>query len=129
MLKKAGIVVAAATASLLAVSPLAFATGHDHPQPRPVNVNNTNVEEGNLQNDCRFGQSGPEIEQNAAQGSGLLGILNPVIAAAAPVTAQLQALNCNNINVSDLIDSDSNNTTRTETNTEFDHSFDTFSRR
>jgi hypothetical protein len=129
MLKKAGIVVATAAAGLLAVSPLAFATGDHHSQPHPVNVNNTNVEEGNLQNDCRFGQDGAEVRQTASQGSSLLGVLDPVIALAAPVTTQLQALNCNNINISDVIDSNSNNDFSSESSTEVDDSFNRSSRR
>ncbi|WP_084215986.1 hypothetical protein [Pseudonocardia spinosispora] len=47
MLKKAGIVVAAAAAGLLAVSPLAFAHDHDsdgNSQKGLVNLQNTNVQ-------------------------------------------------------------------------------------
>lgn len=48
MLKKAGIVAAAATAGVLAFSPMAFAHGHDHDndgnsQRGLVNVQNTNA--------------------------------------------------------------------------------------
>jgi len=41
----------------------------------------------------------------------------------APVTTQIQALNCTNIGISDVIDVDSGNTTETTTETEIDESF------
>ena len=44
MLKKAGIVVAAAAAGLLAVSPLAFADSGDNSQRGLIDVQNTNVQ-------------------------------------------------------------------------------------
>ena len=44
MLKKAGIVVAAAAAGLLAVSPLAFADDGDNSQSGLIDVQNTNVQ-------------------------------------------------------------------------------------
>ncbi|WP_214403275.1 hypothetical protein [Pseudonocardia lacus] len=111
MLKKAGIVVAIAATGLLAVSPLAFADDF------------TNVESGNVSNDCAFGQAGPEIAQNLTGGSSLLGVAGLVTGAVAPVTTQTQAANCTNVNVSDVLDSDSNNTTETFTRTEIEDSF------
>jgi hypothetical protein len=129
MLKKAGIIAATATAGLLAVSPLAFATtdghhGDDHgSHSRPVNVDQTNIEKGNLSNDCDFGQDGPEVRSTATGGSSLLGIAGLVTDVIAPVTAQTQLLNCNNINVSDLVDSNSNNDTRTDNRTSVGDSF------
>ncbi len=132
MLKKAGIIVAAAAAGLLAVSPLAFATTphdehhgdeHHHSHSQPVNVDQTNIEKGNLSNDCKFGQNGPEVRSSATGGGSLLGLAGLVTDVIAPVTAQTQALNCNNINISDLVDSNSNNDTRTDNRTSVGGSF------
>lgn len=132
MLKKAGIVVATATAGLLALSPLAFATTdhhegehHSHQDHSRTDVDYTNVERDNLTNDCAFGQEGPDVRSSATGGSSLLGAANLVTSVIAPVTAQTQALNCNNINVSDVVDFDSNNSTRTATRTDVDDSFNT----
>jgi hypothetical protein len=138
MLKKAGIVVAVAAAGLVAVSPLAFATdghehhghnghdrdhGHHHSAPRDVEY--TNVERDNLTNDCAFAQTGPDVDTTATGGSsGLLGLGGLVANVVAPVSAPIQALNCTNIGVSDVIDVNSNNDTRTATSTEVDDSFD-----
>jgi hypothetical protein len=113
VLKKAGIVVAIAATGLLAVSPLAFAQ----------DVDMTNIESGNLSNECEFGQAGPEIAQTLTGGSSLLGVAGLVTGAVAPVTTQTQALNCTNVNVSDVIDQDSGNTTETRTRTEIEDSF------
>ena len=133
MLKKAGIVVAVAAASLVAVSPLAFATeghddhdrGHGHHHSAPRDIDYTNVEEGNLSNDCAFGQAGPQVRSSATGGSSLLGIAGLVTDIVAPVTTQTQLLNCNNINVSDVIDFNSNNTDQTSTRTEIEDSGNT----
>jgi len=111
VLKKAGIVVAIAATGLLAVSPLAFADDY------------TNVESGNVSNDCAFGQAGSEVSQNLTGGSSLLGVAGLVTGLAAPVTTQTQAANCTNVNVSDVFDSESNNTTRTSTRTTIEDSF------
>ncbi|WP_214403276.1 hypothetical protein [Pseudonocardia lacus] len=135
MLKKAGIVVAVAIAGLVSVSPLAFATeghddhdrGHGHHHSAPRDIDYTNVEEGNLRNDCAFGQAGPQVRSSASGGSSLLGVANLVTDIVAPITAQTQLLNCNNINVSDVIDLGSNNTDvqrqRTEVEGSFNRSF------
>jgi hypothetical protein len=121
MLKKAGIVVAAAAAGLLAVSPLAFATtGHDGPhrdhrsQPQSNSVDYTNIQRDNDTNDCNFAQSGGRADSSAFAGGGLLSILNPAISAAAPITANLNALNCNNIDVSRLVNVGSENGSNNE---------------
>jgi hypothetical protein len=139
MLKKAGIVVAVAVAGLVSVSPLAFATdghdhhgdhghghghGHGHHHSAPQDVDYTNVERNNLSNDCAFAQTGPDVDTTAAGGSsGLLGLGGLVANVVAPVSAPIQALNCTNIGVSDVIDINSNNDTRTATSTEVDGSF------
>ena len=131
MLKKAGIVVAVAAASRVAVSPLAFATeghddhdrGHGHHNSAPRDIDYTNVEEGNLRNDCAFGQAGPQVSSNATGGNSLLGVAGLVTDVIAPITTQTQLLNCTNVNVSDLVDSNSNNDTRTSNRSEVDGSF------
>lgn len=137
MLKKAGIVVAVAAAGVLAVSPLAFATspgehrpgdGHDHrngSDRSQVDVDYTSIQRDNLTNDCQFGQAGPDVDSTVAGGSSLLGILNPVIGLVAPITAQVNALNCTNIGISDVIDFGSNNDTTTSERTEVEGSFNT----
>jgi hypothetical protein len=123
MLKKAGIVAVAAAAGLLSLSPLAFAT-ESHHQPhhpqRPANVDVTNIQHDNKSNDCNFAQDGGDARSSAFAGGGLLSILNPAVSAAAPITANLNALNCNNIDVSRLVNvgsengNSSDNVSRTE---------------
>src|ERR687889_1936551 len=108
VLKKAGIIVAAAATGLLAVSSVAFA----------------DTTEGNLTNDCAFGNSTGETSQMLDGGSSLLGtIAGLVTGAVANAPVQTNALNCTNLNVEDVIDQDSNNTTRTLTETEIEDSF------
>ncbi len=118
MLKKAGIIAAIATAGALALTPLAFAHGS-----APAPADQTNIESGNVGNDCKFGQDGPEVRSTATGGNSLVGAAGLVTDVIAPITAQTQALNCTNLNVSDLVDSNSNNDTRTATSTETDGSF------
>lgn len=139
MLKKAGIVVVAATAGLLALSPLAFASDKDHHGDTKnhddkgysqveeggdsTDVELTNVETDNQTNDCEFGQAGPDVDSSATGGSSLLGLGGLVANAIAPVTTQTQLLNCNNVDVSDVADLNSNNTDETTTSTEVEDSF------
>ncbi|MCO1657666.1 hypothetical protein [Pseudonocardia humida] len=136
MLKKAGIVVAVAAAGLLSVSPLAFATdgGGDHHHgdrhhhrhhSAPQNIDYTNVERDNLTNDCSFAQDGPDVATTATGGSSLLGLGGLVANVVAPISAPIQALNCTNIGVSDVIDINSNNTTESRTSTEIEDSGNT----
>ncbi|HZG89308.1 MAG TPA: hypothetical protein VEZ42_03755 [Pseudonocardia sp.] len=126
MLKKTGIIVAAAAAGVLGLSSLAFATtgnddhGHGHSHS---SVEYSNTESGNLGNDCDFAQDGGSVDQNLAGGGSLLGVGGAVDGLVAPVTTQIQALNCTNIGISDVIDVDSGNTTETTTETEIDESF------
>jgi hypothetical protein len=108
VLKKAGIIVAAAATGLLAVSSVAFA----------------DTTEGNLTNDCAFGNTTGESSQMLDGGSSLLGGLAGLITGVvANVPVQTNALNCNNVNVEDVIDSNSNNTTREVDVTEIEDSF------
>ena len=128
MLKKAGIVVAAATAGILALTPFAFANNdhddhHESSHVESSHVEYSNVEEGNLTNDCDFTQDAGSIDQSLTGGSSLLdmgGIADGVIA---PLTTQTQALNCTNFGLSDVVDSGSNNTSSTVERTEIDESF------
>lgn len=115
MLKKAGIIVATAAAGLLALSPLAFA--HDD-----ESFDFVNVEDSNQTNDCAFGADGGSVDSESTGGSGLLAG-GAVANAIAPITTQTQALNCTNLNVEDVIDQDSNNSTSTVEETEIEDSF------
>ena len=123
MLKKAGILIGVAAAGVIAITPFAFAGNGHHESSSDVNY--SNVEDGNVTNDCEFGQEGPAIAQDLTGGSSLLGAADLVTGAVAPVTTQTQALDCTNINVDDVIDSDSNNETRTSTRTDVEDSFNT----
>ena len=108
-----------AALSMLALSPLAFAGdksdhhgggGDDKSHTKVVKKDgDTKVEEGNLSNDCEFDNEGDEVEQGVFGGSSLLGAVDVVTGAAANATSQLNTLNCNNVNVTDVIDVDSNN--------------------
>jgi hypothetical protein len=101
VLKKAGIIVAVAATGVLAVSSLAFA----------------DTESGNLSNDCSFPNTGGDVSQTAEGGSSPVAGVGAVIAAAVNLTSQVDSLNCNNVNVEDVLDSNSNNKdSRTEKN-------------
>ena len=107
MLKKAGIIVAAVATGVLAVSSLAFA----------------DTSEGNLKNDCAFGNQGGAPAATAVGGSSLLGLVGAVTSAAAGITSQANTLNCNNVQLKDLVDQDSNNKTDTKTESKVKDSF------
>ena len=110
MLKKAGIIVAAVATGVLAVSSVAFA----------------DTSEGNLKNDCAFGNEGGAPESSAIGGSSLVGdVLGAITSAAASITSQTNTLTCNNVQLKDLVDSDSNNKTKTKTESEVEDSFNT----
>jgi len=118
VLKKAGIVVAAAAAGLLAVSPLAFAgeAGHhkgddrghhkaDHKSDHKHYTNNNNTTYDHSPT-C---QSAPQVADNsvdqaAGVSSPLAALLGLAANAAVPINAQTQApiLSCNNLE--DLVD-------------------------
>jgi hypothetical protein len=121
VLKKAGIITAVAVAGAIALTPFAFA-GEHHDAPSNTY---TNVEDGNLSNDCELAQTGPDIDSPATGGDSLLGLGGAAANAVAPITAPIQALNCTNIGVSDVIDNNSNNDTRTATRTDIDDSGNT----
>ena len=109
MLKKAGIIVAAVATGVLAVSSLAFA----------------DTSEGNLKNDCAFGNEGGSPEAAALGGSSLVGLVGAVTSAASDVTSQANTLNCTNLQVKDLVDSGSNNKSDTKTETTVEDSNNT----
>jgi hypothetical protein len=114
VLKKTGIIVAAAATGVLALSGLAFA--HPAHQDAPASV--TNMESGNVTNDCDFDQAGSLVDQTLTSGSSLLAAAGPVTGAATPADTQTQAGNCTNLSVTDVADLDSNNVERTYTRTE-----------
>jgi hypothetical protein len=97
MLKKAGIIAAVAATGVLALSGLALA----------------DTTEGNLTNDCAFGNTTGETSQGLFGGSGLLGALSPLTGIVGNVPVQTNAANCNNVQLKDLVDQDSNNKTKT----------------
>ena len=109
MLKKAGIIVAAAATGVLALSSVAFA----------------DTVSGNVGNDCAFGNANGETGQVLDGGDGGLlgGIASLITGTVANVTTQANTGNCTNLNVTDVIDSDSGNTTRTIDETEIEDSF------
>jgi hypothetical protein len=115
VLKKTGIIVSVATAGVLALGGMAFATAPHHEAPAPSN--HTNISQDNVGNDCEFGQEGPAVAQDLTGGDSLVGVAGAVTGAVAPITAQTQALNCTNVNLKDLVDSGSNNDTATRTET------------
>ena len=152
MLKKAGIIVAASTAGILAFTPLAFAGSKDHDADEhhgkddkssskchdkdDNGVHHHKSDDGdhhdgdddgdpkdNLSNDCQFGNQGGSPVAGAFGGSSLLGAVAPVTSAAADATSQLNTLNCNNVNVTDLVDSTRTTDTSPRTRPAIDDSF------
>jgi hypothetical protein len=108
VLKKAGIIVAAAAAGVLAVSGLAFA----------------DTTSDNVTNDCMFGNASGDASQMQDGGSGLLGgILTGIIGATTNAATQANVGNCTNLNVTDVLDNNSNNATKTVDVTEVEDSF------
>jgi hypothetical protein len=107
VLKKAGIVVAIAATGLLVTTPIASA------ETAPAQASNT----------CTSTQSGGSISQTLVGGSSLLGVGGAVIGAIAPVTTQTQAGNCTAVNISDLVDSNSGNTTSSSVRNRIQNSF------
>ena len=121
MLKKTGIIVAAVAAGVVGLSSLAFATTST---PAP-HVDQTSIEQGNLSNDCEFGQDAGTASQTLLGGDSVLGVAGAVTGGVAPTQLATQALNCTNVNVTDVIDVDSGNTTDTRTSTEVEDSGNT----
>jgi hypothetical protein len=110
VLKKAGIIVAVAATGVLAVSSLAFA----------------DTEKGNLSNDCSFENVGGDVQQGVTGGpGGLASLLNVVAGIAGNATTQADTLNCNNVQLKDLVDENSNNTDKRVTESKVEDSFNT----
>ena len=110
MLKKAGIIVATVATGVLAVSSLAFA----------------DTSEGNLKNDCAFGNEGGTPESSAVGGSSLVGdVLGAITSASSSVTSQANTANCTNVQLKDLFDDGSNNKSDTKTETTIEDSNNT----
>ena len=106
MLKKAGIVVAAAAAGLLAVSPLAFAGekgdnhGHHHKSPSYAKHDDHSAKYDHSPQCIGAPQQALVNNPQTADGTtGLLGLLGIGANVLGPVTPQLQApiLSCNNL--------------------------------
>ena len=112
MLKKAGIVVAAAAAGLLAVSPLAFAGesgghwGHDKGDHKGDHKSYSKHDDHSVNYDhspsCNFARQGAanEVSQPATGvASPFIGLAGLAIPVAVPINANVQApiLSCNNI--------------------------------
>ena len=107
MLKKAGIIVAAVATGVLAVSSIAFA--------------DTSMD--NLKNDCAFGNVGGAPSGTAQGGSSLRGAVDAVTSIVTDATAQANTGNCNNLNITDVFDQDSNNKDKTTTKTMIEDSY------
>ena len=135
MLKKAGIVVAAATAGLLALSPLAFAGDKGHEDTKGDHATTTTVvneETTSRSPECDFAASADNsVDQEGVGGSSLLGLGGLVANTAAPINAQTQApiASCNNIE--DVLNTtiednfQDNDQDNDEISTEVDDSFNT----
>ena len=95
MLKKAGIIAAVAVAGVVGLSPLAFA--HDAPAV-DSNVQSTSVDRDNQDASCEANQNSP------VTGAGALGL-----AIGLPINANIPIASCNNVDVSDLVDSNTVN--------------------
>ena len=109
MLKKAGIIVAAVATGVLAVSSIAFA----------------DTSTDNVKNDCVFGNAGGSPAGTATGGSSLLGAVAAVTSVVTDATTQANTGNCTNLNVTDIVDQDSNNDTKETTKTMIEDSFNT----
>lgn len=108
MLKKAGIVVAAATAGLLALSPLAFAGDKGHEDPKGAHTTTVvNEETTSRSPECTFDADADNSVDQAGEGgdAGLAGAAGGLVTQlGAPINAQTQAPvgSCNNIE--DVVD-------------------------
>ncbi len=81
------------------------------------------VEEGNLANDCEFGNESGDAEQAIDGGSSLLGVVSLVTGTVTNAATQTNALNCTNVNVTDVVDFNSNNQESTAERTFIERSF------
>jgi hypothetical protein len=105
VLKKAGIIVAATAVGLVTIGSFAFA--------------DETVTKDNLSNTCTFGATGSTVTSSNLESATAVGaVIQSVISAVAPVDAQAQALDCNNIGIKDVLDVDSGNVTESVTETE-----------
>jgi hypothetical protein len=107
MLKKAGIIGAVAATGVLALSGLAFA----------------DTTTDNVGNECAFGNTTGETSQGLFGGSSLLGAVSPLTGILANAPIQNNAGNCTNIQLKDLVDSGSGNSSTTVTKREIEDSF------
>ena len=142
MLKKAGIIVAASAAGILCVHAARFRRQQERrrglppqqgrqeqleeprqgrrrrgPPHKKRGDDGGDTSKDNVSNDCQFGNQGGSPVANATGGNSLLGAVGLVTSTAIDATSQLNTLNCNNINLTDLVDSDSDNDTTTKDTT------------
>lgn len=130
MLKKAGIVVAAAAAGLLALSPLAFAGDKGHEDHHHKGEHSTSAGYDHSPN-CSYEAAADNSVEQAGEGGDSLGVGGLVGNVAAPVNGQASAPvgSCNNVedvvdvNIEDNVQD--NSTTTSESSTDIDDSGNT----
>ena len=108
MLKKAGIVVAAAALGLVATGTLAFAQ-------------DTNTED-NLSTSCTFANT-QNTDTTQTGGNGILLPINLLLDVVVPVAANLPILSCNTVGITDAVDNQSENDIESTEKTKIKHSF------
>ena len=110
VLKKAGIIVAAATAGVLAMSSFAFA----------------DTKKDNVTNDCTYGNMTGAATGTTTGGDSLLGgVIDNFVSTVTNAGTQANTGNCTNLNVTDVLDQDSNNRTKTWDKSSVKDSFNT----
>jgi hypothetical protein len=97
MLKKAGIVVAVAAAGVVALTPLAFATGPD--EHGHSSVEHVHVSRDNQSVECTF-----ENTQTDTGAGGAIGVNVGI-----PVNVTIPIASCDNVDVEDVVDAGTNN--------------------
>ena len=108
MLKKAGIIVAAATAGVLAMTSFAFA----------------DTKKDDVTNDCTYGNMSGAATGTQTGGDSLLGgALETFIGTVTNAATQANTTNCTNVVTTDVLDQDSNNKTTTVDSAKLDHSY------
>ena len=133
MLKKAGIVVAAAAAGLLALSPLAFAGDKGTEHDGGKGDHHTTVVESADAPQCTFDAAGANSAEQLGEGGdsllGLGGLVANTTGAQANTQGQAPVGSCNNLE--DLVDVNvednfqDNSTTTSDTTTEIENSGNT----
>jgi hypothetical protein len=108
VLKKAGIIVAAAGVGVLALTSVAFA----------------DTSSDNVGNDCAFGNTAGSPQSGAFGGTSLVGdLLGAITSTATSAATQANTGNCTNLQLKDLSDTDSGNTTDSVVKREIEDSY------